>query len=64
MNESSLPCQIEPPGAQGVYLAFDLLYDKIPHGGSEGIFSDGDSQIVEVIPIVLNSDVENMRDAS
>ena len=40
---------------------FDLLNDWIPHEGSKSLFSYGDAQIDEMSPIIIDTNVEDLR---
>ena len=41
-------------------LFFDLLNDRIPHGGNKGFFGYGDAQVDEVSQIMIDMNVKNL----
>ena len=45
-------------------LAFNILDYWCPHDRSEGLFNDGDAQIVEMSPVIVKVNLENLRDVS
>ena len=45
-------------------LSCNLLDYWCRHGRSEGIFSDGDAQIVEMSLVIVKENLENLRDVS
>ena len=64
MNEGYFSENVEPPGSQSVDLIFNPLDYWCPHDRCEGLFSDGDTQVVEMSPVIVREDLENLRDVS
>ena len=42
-------------------LVFDLLYDRSPHGGSKGFLGYGDAQVDEVSPVVIDTNMKDLK---
>ena len=62
MDQGEFICYIQPFGSQELNFVLDFLDDGSPHQRRDGIFGYGNSQIIEMGPIMDQFDLQNLID--